>query len=40
MKKSKKKDDSRIERIKLYATIATFLSALVGLVTQIVKALL
>ena len=31
-----KKDDSRIERLKLYATIVTFLTALVGLIIKLI----
>lgn len=38
MKKVKKKDDTLLERIKLFAGIATFLTALVNLVANIVKA--
>ena len=38
-KKSTKKDDSRIERLKLYATIVTFITALVGLVVKLIDAI-
>ena len=38
MKKTKKKDDTLLERIKFFAGLVTFLTALVNLVANIVKA--
>lgn len=37
MKKVKKKDDSRLEKIKLYSGLVALITALVGLVAQALK---